>query len=683
VIQIKGRKDIPGMSKVGKSEKLIKNHQSQTEKTYSNYDEIETVLSLSETSMREDFGKKSQINSKNEKLPHPSEFNNFEYESLLESLNMNSSNYVLFQQNDDVITRNDVRKLENDEIITDNTMSMFANYLSLLQKQYENLYNEKNLNRCFLVVVKINGFDKIKQMPDYVFLNSTISYKDNVQEFCSNFDKFIFIVQYDERWTVIVLNLFEGDLSIADFLSKGLSGIKSEDILERMKLVIRSEFPSLFVQSKKTYDVSKLNFLSDCGIYAMSFVYKCINNSILDNIHVNYWEKDLFRKQLVWLFLKVSMMTKNKVHNQHSEASSLSSRIRPKIPTPDKVFPSLDDIPTSLTKYTNVSLKAKSYNIIPDEDEELSESKSFKKSKFNLMSSNNHTPKIIEQVPKQKSRFLAENQKSFFNNSKLTNHFKNHDELSYPNFEQHSYNQEFSSNFSTLESISTIMPKTLKSKRKTHLRRRVVESLNDLDSKFQEMAQSTNSNESKISNIKKGSFPKFTELPQTLTLSQFAQTDKTSHLILPPLRGKSPSRDAFKENLKLPKSKFFEPNKQYSSLGSLIPNKGDFDWNNNKSVQIQEVEDNESNPSPNVVLFGFQEGNSKPQRINIRLLEENEKKQRTLGSSKEMKIKKSNYNPYERYDYCALFSYEHTNNPQFSKQSLTDVSDQVNYFTKI
>ncbi|RZK10760.1 MAG: hypothetical protein EOO43_19955, partial [Flavobacterium sp.] len=137
-------------------------------------------------------------------------------------------------------------------------------------------------------------------------------YRNNSERIYEEFDKAILVLKYDDRWMCTAIELKSHRYYITDFLAEDLSKVKFDEILDVVKEIAQSEF-RLKYEIQEFYDQKKLNFLSDCGIYVLNYIYKCMNNPVLDVIQVKFLEKDLFRKQLLWLIFKMRHLKKKEV----------------------------------------------------------------------------------------------------------------------------------------------------------------------------------------------------------------------------------------------------------------------------------------------------------------------------------------------------------------------------------
>ena len=301
--------------------------------------------------------------------PHLCEFNYEEYENFLSAFEGSvMDDKAMLERGSNIISKRDVWKLENDEIVTSNTVGMFVGYLNMLQKAYKQVYNSKNNNRCYTIALSVLSFEKFTKATKYNFISSNTEYKENTEDFLDDYDRLTLILYYDERWIVAVLDLVEGNLLLADFLSEELSKAKTQEMLDVLKQILRLEFYRPY-RTAKLADVPKIKFLSDCGVYSLSFVYKCMNNASTETLSVKFWEKELFKKQVVWLFLKLKdVNVANKPATPKKElriSSKLSSNS-------NQSYKQLLRLPSceSIQLESGAKLRARSYNHIPDEKPE-------------------------------------------------------------------------------------------------------------------------------------------------------------------------------------------------------------------------------------------------------------------------------------------------------------------------
>lgn len=110
-----------------------------------------------------------------------------------------------------------------------------------------------------------------------------------------DFDKLVIVYKYDNRWLVNTIDLRSHAYYIADFLSEDLSCVKYEELLDIAKSVASQEF-GLPYGTHEFFDDTKINYLNDCGLYALNYVYKVSQNPHTESVRVKSTEKELFRR---------------------------------------------------------------------------------------------------------------------------------------------------------------------------------------------------------------------------------------------------------------------------------------------------------------------------------------------------------------------------------------------------
>jgi len=251
-------------------------------------------------------------------LEHPPnlrEFDLSEYREMYQGfVSKKLSDNDIYLNKDGVhIKVDDIRKLEQEEAINSRIVALFINYLNLLQKIERGNMNKRNQCRCYFAAVNVLSYDKYYKKAKYEFFPGLRNeYRNNPEKIYEEFDKAILVLKYDDRWMCTAIELRSSRYYITDFLAEDLSKVKFDEILDVVKEVAQREF-GLKYEIQEFYDQKKLNFLSDCGIYVLNYIYKCMNNPVLDVIQVKFLEKDMFRKQLLWLIFKMRHLKKKEV----------------------------------------------------------------------------------------------------------------------------------------------------------------------------------------------------------------------------------------------------------------------------------------------------------------------------------------------------------------------------------
>lgn len=104
-------------------------------------------------------------------------------------------------------------------------MAIYANYLIDYFKR--RTFNKKQIA---IYVIKVTSFDRVRLKPEYYFITENLdTFTDPVSEVCGNA---IFIIFFDERWILAILDIKSCQLKTIDFLDDGLSRYKQDEIFE-------------------------------------------------------------------------------------------------------------------------------------------------------------------------------------------------------------------------------------------------------------------------------------------------------------------------------------------------------------------------------------------------------------------------------------------------------------------
>lgn len=102
-----------------------------------------------------------------------------------------------------------------------------------------------------------------------------------------------------------MVELVAFDYYVLDFLKSSLTDLSVENIADLAICIFSKEFDA-DLASFNLYDVEKIHFMSDCGVYVTYFLHKLISNPHLQYIGVESKEKNTFKRQLAWSVLKSS-----------------------------------------------------------------------------------------------------------------------------------------------------------------------------------------------------------------------------------------------------------------------------------------------------------------------------------------------------------------------------------------
>lgn len=102
-----------------------------------------------------------------------------------------------------------------------------------------------------------------------------------------------------------MVELVDFEYYVIDFLKSSLSDLSVENLADLAIYIFSKEFDA-DLASFNLYDIEKIHFMSDCGIYVAYFLHKLISNSHLQYVGIESKEKNIFKKQLAWSLLKSS-----------------------------------------------------------------------------------------------------------------------------------------------------------------------------------------------------------------------------------------------------------------------------------------------------------------------------------------------------------------------------------------
>jgi hypothetical protein len=238
-------------------------------------------------------------------------------------------------------------------------------------------------NRCQFLGVEVLTYDKFSKDVKYNRLPELgAQIIRNGVNISQELDKVVVVINYDGRWIVAVLAVNLKTLYIVDFLSPHLGGLKNQDLYEIMKQIIDKELGTGF-EGLEFFAGLKLKYISDCGIYALNFVYKCRSNEYVENIQVKPIDKDPFRKQLIWLLLKRNELPRSKVQ---FSLPSLKEKILEKNESEDSSL-NMSREAYQLPKVKSLQVESKVPNLLFSEDNEpehISNNPSLLASQFDL-----------------------------------------------------------------------------------------------------------------------------------------------------------------------------------------------------------------------------------------------------------------------------------------------------------
>mmetsp|Transcript_18865 Transcript_18865/g.16297 ORF Transcript_18865/g.16297 Transcript_18865/m.16297 type:complete len:314 (+) Transcript_18865:296-1237(+) len=215
-----------------------------------------------------------------EKPPPLSEYNKRDYKELLDDLFAERvrGDQVLFERDGVPISKDDIMNAENENSISPKMVALFCNYLNTIQRIEPGKYNINNKNRCFTVGINVVNYDKFYKKAKYqLYYGFRNPYRGKPQKLCHEHDKLILIFKYDNRWICTTVDLRSHVFYIVDFLSEDLSCVKYEELLDLAKSLVSQEFGVPY-QSHEILDDTRINYLNDCGLYSLNYLYKVTQN---------------------------------------------------------------------------------------------------------------------------------------------------------------------------------------------------------------------------------------------------------------------------------------------------------------------------------------------------------------------------------------------------------------------
>lgn len=247
-----------------------------------------------------------------EKPPQLSEFNSEDFKTLVEIFKTSEIQVFDFTLHENKMTlpRADIVQLMQVEAINVRMMRIFLEYLNSMQILEHEKY-KKGRNKCWFQGVEILNYDVSRKKINYNFFNGSES--KGKQAGSMEYDRLIFVINIDGRWVAVIVQFDPKEVFVTDFLASELGSVSVDEISKLVMLLIQIELGIQF-QDFSSYQGSKVKFICDCGVYVLNYVYKCMNNDIVSNVKTKFSEKELFKKQLVWLFLKLALTQKNEIH---------------------------------------------------------------------------------------------------------------------------------------------------------------------------------------------------------------------------------------------------------------------------------------------------------------------------------------------------------------------------------
>ena len=229
-----------------------------------------------------------------------------EYKQLEESLfkkKLKPDKRILYFENYEIMMQ-DYLHLKSESAFPVNLMSFFIQYIQEFQESHYDKYNKESGNKTFIFGIKLLKFDKFYKKAKYEYLPGQSNiYKGKISHLLEIFNLISIMILCENRWIVLLIDLNTYDYYPIDFLQENLSNFSLHQLSELSQYIVKKEF-DINLKRLNVYNVPKLDFLQDFGLYACYFFNKFITNPDLVEISVNIKEKNLFKKQFSWLILK-------------------------------------------------------------------------------------------------------------------------------------------------------------------------------------------------------------------------------------------------------------------------------------------------------------------------------------------------------------------------------------------
>lgn len=251
------------------------------------------------------------------KFPKISDFSQQESEKLqaelLENFDMNMQEVIL-ERYGNILLMNDYQNFISDTAFPISLMTIYLMYMQELQKNDDYFFNYEKANRGLFLGYNLKKFDNFHKIADYeIFFGMKNYYIRKTSLIYSNFDLIFIVIIMEERYFLCVVYLKKNVILVINFLDPDLETIQNEDFFEITVIICEKEL-GLKKLKHKLYERKKINKFSDFGLFVGYFIFKVLKEPLMDEIRMKTNEKDLFKKFLTWLILKLSKQKPQKVY---------------------------------------------------------------------------------------------------------------------------------------------------------------------------------------------------------------------------------------------------------------------------------------------------------------------------------------------------------------------------------
>lgn len=343
-------------------------------------------------------------------FPKLSEYSKEQYAELEFELKGMKMNELVLERYGNPIFVKDFVSFKDDSGFPVNIMTVFLLYLQDLQKNNPALYHPEKMNRGLFLGFKINQYDSFYKNLKYdLFFGVKNIYQGKPRLIYSNFDLVFMVIFLEDRFFLGVVQLQTQTLHIVNFLDRDLDPNQEEDYYSEILNIISQKELGLKSLKIKLYEKNKFNFYNDFGIFVALFIFKLIKHPSIEDLRFKTSEKESFKKCLLWLILKLSTQTPEKVYyydfkgeNDEPEAQEYRPAKPMKLKEKKKKAnrprkSSLLSVSTPVESESKLSFESKGYNWDLEENRRMS--------KINELS------QISEIQPNEESFFNIKNRK--------------------------------------------------------------------------------------------------------------------------------------------------------------------------------------------------------------------------------------------------------------------------------
>jgi len=243
------------------------------------------------------------------------EFNQDECRNLIEKFKKKrlSKSDTIFSNDDIKISYEDVLNFTYADQINRKFLFFFLSYLNSMCPAYSQTQLQSINNKFLFYSLEIISFVPLTKDLKYRIYNaSDPRQKLQSNEKLKNFTKVVILIYFQERWLVLITDLNLQKSSITDFLSNNVGAIESEELRDLAQLLIEREL-KINVTDVELYQGQKLNYIDDCGFFALNYAYKFFERGGRMDVKIKFSEKEIFKKQVLWLLLKLKFSGKEEV----------------------------------------------------------------------------------------------------------------------------------------------------------------------------------------------------------------------------------------------------------------------------------------------------------------------------------------------------------------------------------